>query len=151
MNDSGQTTHKDRIRWGWLKAMYILTIFVAGGFGLGMIFAPSAAASLMDMSCDPSPFGIVGSVYLAFGLLSLLGLRNPLKFVPILLLQLTYKIVWLLAVALPLLIKGQFPASEISTVVIFIIVVAGDLIAIPFRYIFNKQPAQSSVPETTSH
>jgi hypothetical protein len=29
------------IRWGWLKFMYILTIVVAGGGGLGVILFPS--------------------------------------------------------------------------------------------------------------
>jgi hypothetical protein len=138
MSALGQKTSQAQgIRWGWLKAIYILTVVVAGGFGLGMIFAPSTAASFMEISCDAAPFGIVGSVYLAFGLLSLLGLRDPLKFVPVLLLQLTYKAIWLLGVALPLLIKGMLPASEISTVVLFSIIVAGDLVAIPFRYLFT--------------
>ena len=28
------------IRWGWIKGMYIYTIFVAGLFGLGIIVIP---------------------------------------------------------------------------------------------------------------
>jgi hypothetical protein len=130
---------KDKgVRWVWLKIMYILTTIVAGGFGVLMIFFPRMSASLFDMSCAPATYGIVGSVYLAFGLLSILGLRDPLKFVPILLLQLTYKTIWLLGVFLPLLITGKFPSSEISTVIIFSIVVVGDLIAIPFSHVFAK-------------
>jgi hypothetical protein len=82
------------VRWGWLKVMYIVTIVVAGGYGLGIIFFPDQMKSIFHTSCDPIPYGIVGSVFLAFGLLAVLGLRAPLKFVPVLLLQLTYKIVW---------------------------------------------------------
>jgi len=32
------------VRWGWLKFMYILTIVLAGGSGLGIILFPSAYA-----------------------------------------------------------------------------------------------------------
>lgn len=127
------------IRWGWLKAMYILTIIIAGGLGLGIIFFPDHIKSFFLSSCDPIPYGIEGSVFLAFGLLAMLGLRDPLKFVPVLLFQLTYKTVWLVAVALPLMVTGRFPASHIITVVIFMLFIVGDVIAIPFSYVFKKQ------------
>jgi len=90
------------VHWGWLKFMYIFTIVVAGGFGLGVIFMPNVITSMYRMpKQDPIIFGIVGSVYLAFGILSILGLRSPLKFVPILLLQLCYKVIWFVGVILP--------------------------------------------------
>lgn len=127
------------IRWGWLKAMYILTIIIAGGFGLGIIFFPDQIKSFFLSSCDPIPYGIEGSVFLAFSLLAMLGLRDPLKFVPILLLQLTYKTVWLVAIVLPLIVTGRFPASYILTVVIFMLFIVGDVIAIPFSYVFKRQ------------
>lgn len=127
------------IRWGWLKAMYILTILIAGGFGLGIIFVPDQIKSFFHSTCDPIPYGIVGSVFLAFGLLAILGLRDPLKFVPVLLLQLTYKVVWLVAVVLPLLLTGKFPVSYTLTVLIFVLYIVGDVIAIPFSYVFKKQ------------
>src|SRR4030066_1649568 len=108
------------VRWGWLKFMYIFTIVVAGGFGLGVIFFPSGIASMYRIpKQDPILFGIVGGVYAAFAILSILGLRSPLKFVPILLLQLCYKVVWFIGVVLPLLVAGEFPMYAILLVVIF--------------------------------
>ena len=127
------------VRWGWLKAMYILTIIMAGGFGLSMILVPGTMLTLFENSCDSATYGVVGSVYLAFGLIAILGLRAPLKFVPVLLLQLIYKAIWLVGVFLPLLVAGKFPTSEILTVVIFAITVVGDVIAIPFPYVFAKK------------
>jgi hypothetical protein len=128
------------VRWGWLKFMYIFTIVVAGGFGLGVIFIPNVITSMYRMpKQDPIIFGIVGSVYVAFGILSILGLRSPLKFVPILLLQLCYKVIWFVGIILPLLFVEQFPIHGISFVVIFAIFIIGDLIAIPFSYVFAKQ------------
>lgn len=91
---------------------------------------------------EPTAFGIVGSVYVAFGLLSILGLRSPLKFVPVLLMQLCYKVVWFIGVLVPLLVTGHFPSYAISMVIIFVTYIIGDLIAIPFSYIFAKESKQ---------
>ena len=128
------------VRWGWLKGMYILTIIHAGGSGLGLILIPSTIRSIFGWpSQDPIVFGICGSVWVAFGLLSILGLRSPLKFSPLLLLQLTYKVVWFVGVILPALIAGNFPAYAAGYVFFFAIYIIGDLIAIPFSYVFAKE------------
>ena len=128
------------VRWGWLKFMYIFTIVIAGGFGLGVVFIPNVITSMYRMpKQDPIIFGIVGSVYVAFGILSILGLWSPLKFVPILLLQLCYKVIWFVGIILPLLFAEPFPIHGISFVIIFAIFIIGDLIAIPFSYVFAKQ------------
>jgi hypothetical protein len=131
------------VRWGWLKFMYIYTIVGAGGFGLGIIVIPNVMKSVFRWpSQDPIVFGVTGSVYLAFAILSILGLRSPLKFVPILLLQLCYKVVWFIGVVLPLLVAGEFPMYAILLVVIFATFIIGDLIAIPFSYVLAKQSDQ---------
>lgn len=128
------------VRWGWLKFMYIYTILVAGGFGLGIIFFPNIAMTLFRWPIEePIAMGIVGSAYVAFGILSIFGLRSPLKFTPILLLQLCYKTVWFLGVILPLLVSSRFPNYAIVITAIFASFIVGDLIAIPFPYIFSKQ------------
>ena len=62
----------------------------------------------------------------------------PLKFIPLLLLQLVYKPVWLLVVALPLFLEGQFPLYVVFMSAVFVTYVIGDLIAIPFSYLFSK-------------
>lgn len=129
-----------KIRWRWLKGMYIYTAALSGTFGLGILTAPKAVESAFDFpDRDPIVLGIVGSVYVAFGILSLFGLRAPLKFVPILLLQLLYKLIWFLGVALPLCIRGQFPSHGLLFVPIFVTYVIGDLIAIPFSQVFSRE------------
>jgi hypothetical protein len=138
-NERREKMSKDvNIRWGWLKLMYILTIVVAGISGLGVILFPSVMSLRMPKQ-DPVVFGITGSVYLAFAILSILGLRSPLKFAPVLLLQLCYKVTWLIGVIFPLLFSGLFPTYAIPSVVIFVIFIIGDLIAIPFSYVFAKE------------
>ena len=129
-----------RIRWGWLKGMYIYTIAGAGMFGLGMLAVPEVIQSVFNWPVnEPIAFGVIGSVYLAFGLLSILGLRSPLKFVPLLVMQLCYKSIWLLGLLLPLVIRGQFPAYGITMVIIFATYIIGDLIAIPFSVVLAKE------------
>ena len=128
-----------KIRWGWIKGMYIYTIILAGLFGLGIIVIPEKIKTSFTWPVEePIAFGIVGSVYLAFGLLSILGLRSPLKFVPVLLLQLFYKSIWFIGVFLPLLFTAHFPSYAVPTVVIFATFIIGDLIAIPFSHVFTK-------------
>ncbi len=128
------------VRWGWLKFMYLYTVIGAGGFGLGMILIPRFVQAIFRFpNQDPVMFGLAGSVYVAFGLLSLLGLRDPLKYVALLVLQLCYKSVWLIAVVLPLVFSGQAPFHAQLLVGIFATYIIGDLIAIPFPYVFAKQ------------
>ena len=128
------------IRWGWLKIMYWYTIVGAGGFGLAMVVMPENVRSLFGWPIqDPIVYGVTGSVWLAFGLLSILGLKSPLKFVPVLLMQLTYKSVWFIGVVFPLLVSGKFPNYAILHVVIMASYIIGDLIAIPFSYVFSKK------------
>ena len=130
----------NNIRWGWLKFMYIYTIIGAGGFGLGIIVVPEVIKSVFGWPFEePIAIGIVGSVYIAFGILSIFGLWSPLKFTPILLLQLCYKSIWFVAVILPLLVAGRLPSYAIFMAIIFTTYIVGGLIAIPFSYVFAKQ------------
>jgi len=129
-----------KIRWGWLKGMYIYTIVVAGFLGVGIIVMPEVIKTKFPWPVEePTAFGIVGSVYVAFGVLSILGLRSPLKFAPVLLMQLCYKSVWFIGVLVPLLVAAHFPSYAIPMVIIFATFIIGDLIAIPFSYIFAKE------------
>jgi len=120
--------------------MYIYTIIGAGGFGLGMILVPGIVQAAFGFPVqDPVVFGITASVYTAFGLLSILGLKSPLKFAPVLLLQLCYKAIWLVAVILPLLLSGRFPLYATTLLIIFATYIIGDLVSIPFSHVFSKQ------------
>ena len=127
-------------RYGWMKIMYTSTIVVAGGFGLGILLVPDILGDLFGWpGQDPIVLGVAGSVYLSFACLSVLGLKAPLKFSPVLLLQLIYKVVWFAAVIVPILVKGDFPSYAVLYAVIFALFILGDLMAIPFSYLFGTQ------------
>jgi len=128
-----------RVRYNWLKFMYAYTIVLAGGIGLAFLVVPSIVLNLFGYPAEePIMAGVGYSVFLAFAILSILGLRAPLKFSIVLLLQLTYKVIWFIAIIIPLLIAGQLPSYAVVTSIIFATFVIGDLIAIPFRYLFEK-------------
>ena len=129
-----------KIRWGWLKIMYIYTIVNAGGFGLGMVFVPDLVISMLKFpNQDPIVFGAFGCMLIASGILAILGLRSPLKFVPLLLFQLFYKSIWFVAVLIPFLLVNEMQMYVVVFILIFASYIIGDLIAIPFSYIFARE------------
>jgi len=97
-----------KIRFRWMKIMYLYTILGVGGFGLGLLLIPEALKAIFGWpDQDPLLFGITGSGFAAFSLLSILGFRSPHKFVSVLFLQLCYKTIWFIAVLLPLFLAGR--------------------------------------------
>jgi hypothetical protein len=55
--------------------------------------------------------GVVACLLTAMSLLALLGLRYPVKMLPILLFEVGWKLIWLAAVALPLLLSDSLDAA----------------------------------------
>ena len=129
-----------KVRWGWLKFMYIYTAVSAGGFGLGMVFVPDVIISMLKFpSQDPIVLGAFGCMLISSGILGILGLRSPLKFVPLLLFQLFYKTIWFVAVLVPFLLANEMQFYVIVFILIFASYIIGDLFAIPFSYIFARE------------
>ena len=84
-----------RIRLRVMRTAYVL-LFVAGIFVIGRIFV------------NPVPMerGVFASMLIALFLLNVLIIRNPLKMLPVLLLECVWKLIWLFAFGLPQLISG---------------------------------------------
>jgi hypothetical protein len=69
--------------------------------------------------------------------LALLGLRYPLRMLPILLFEVAWKITWLAAIALPLWSDNKLTGAtrdQAGTVLLVVIVIA----VIPWRYVFTR-------------
>jgi hypothetical protein len=81
--------------------------------------------------------GIAYSFWAAFSLLAILGIIHPLKMIPLLLLQFTYKLIWSIMVAYPIWSAHQLPADHALTNImvkgVFI-----DLLIIPWPYVLRK-------------
>jgi hypothetical protein len=126
--------HPNRLRF-----MYAYTILTGGILGFALLVAPSTMLPALGIPTE-EPFlgGILYSVWLAEAILSAFGLRYPVKFAPVLLLQLTYKVIWLVAIIIPHLVTGQLPTFAMTTSDLYITFVIGDMIAIPWRHIFTS-------------
>jgi hypothetical protein len=97
-----------------LKIIYIANILVAGWISISSLFFPKTAAASVFSNAYPATevMRLVGCLWLAITILSVLGLARPLSFSPVLLVQLIYKSVWLLVVALPAILNKQpYPAG----------------------------------------
>ena len=132
-------TNEIKFHPNWLRFMYAYTIVGAGVIGLALLIVPNTMMSLLGIPTEePIIAGMAYSVWLAFGILSIFGLRSPLKFVPVLLLQFTYKVVWFIAVIAPKAVSGDLPSFAITMSGIFVTFVIGDIIVIPWRYLLSK-------------
>ena len=74
------------------------------------------------------------SFWAALSLLSMLGLRYPVKMLPLLLFQSTYKVIWLLAVALPH--WSDFQAAALTKIMVFGLII--DVLVIPWPFVFRN-------------
>jgi hypothetical protein len=123
----------------WLRVMYVVNIFVTGGIAMLLLVAPDTAASLFSSPAQEPLFsGYDSSYMLAIAIFSILGLRSPLKFSPLLFLQAIGKIIWIVAILIPAMVAGPLSTFAIYLVATFLPILIGDLIATPYKYIFKK-------------
>lgn len=121
-----------------IKFMFGYTMIASLVFGIMMLAAPSLFVSLQGWpEQDLLIFGVVASVFTAEGLVSIIGFKKPRAFAPILLFQMTYKIVWFAAVVLPMAITSTFYIEALAFAIILATFVVGDLIALPFKELLN--------------
>jgi hypothetical protein len=110
-----------------LRIFYLLSL-VGGAFTFWPpLLNPDQPLGLFD--------GVAFSFWASLMALMGLGVRSPLQMLPLVLLQLCYKTVWLLAVALPLRSAGQWDATTAQTAATFAFVAALDVVVIPWRYV----------------
>lgn len=126
-----------KIRPNWFKAMYLYSVVGGGGFGLMMLLNVGPMAST-----DSFVSATLGCYALGFAVVALLGVRQPLKFVPLLAMQLVYKTIWFAFVFFPALFAGHAPSYASVMAIIYATFIVGDLITIPFLWLFQDIPVQ---------
>jgi hypothetical protein len=81
--------------------------------------------------------GVETSILVAFSLLAFLGIRYPLRMLPILLLECLWKLIWVTAVALPLWSAGRI--DEATAQVIFAFLFVLPIVAvIPWDFVISR-------------
>ena len=122
------------LRLNLLRACYLLMVV-----GLGITIWPGI---IFGAAAQPLTTGFLNAMLGGLALVSVLGLFSPLRLLPILLFEVTFKLVWSLSVALPLWLTGQFTPA------------AGDMLfacafAIPFVYIIPWNYVWTNMVRTT--
>jgi hypothetical protein len=116
-----------------LRATYLLLVV-----GLGATIVP------VLVSHEPMARGVIPSLLGAVWVLAFVGLRYPLQMLPLLLFELVWKTIWLIAFGLPQWSSGQLPPTFVED---FKAIAAGVIlmpIVIPWGYLYRhyvKQPA----------
>lgn len=113
-----------------LRLLFLLTILFVGKASWTYLF-------VYDGPWDPL-HAMAFCVWAAYSTLSVLGLKNPLKMLPIVFFQIFYKGLWLVVVAYPLWVKNQLtgsPAEEMTYTFLWVVL---PLIALPWKYAFKK-------------
>ena len=121
-----------------LRALYLLVVI-----GLGQMMFPQ----LVHIGRSGYEAGIVVSMLLAFWLMCLLGLRYPLRMIPVLLWELAWKAAWLTLVALPKWRAGQVDPSTQSNVYACALVVLVPIV-LPWGYVVRHYLQQPGAPWT---
>ena len=81
--------------------------------------------------------GIASSLLAALSLLAGLGIRYPLQMLPVLLFELAWKAIWLIAIALPLWLAHDVnPGTQRQTIICLVAVFVVCPILIPWPYLF---------------
>jgi hypothetical protein len=135
-----------------LRGLYAANIIGAGLPGALITFAPASAVETMFWPPqDLTVLSILGSIWLAIGLASVLGLLRPLRLLGIFVVQLIYKTIWLVTFVVPALLNGTFRAEAFVMVGIFLFLIVGALLVVPFRLLVaagapDQQPGTRVAP-----
>ena len=121
-----------------LLPLYRLNLMRVGyavmGFGLVAVKWP-----LLVTHPDPWPLfeGVVTCILVAMSVLALLGLRYPVRLLPILLFECAWKLIWLSVVAVPQLAAGTMDAAT-RMVMLNCLVVVIVLAVVPWRHVWQQ-------------
>lgn len=133
-------TEPSVLRLNLLRSGYLFLIL-----GLGSQMAPPliARGPALDVM-----HGVVLSMLCALGLLSILGLRYPLKMLPLLFFEMTWKLIWLVRIALPLWAAHRIDDAVANTLVAVLMVVLFPFI-VPWGYVARTYFGQPAEPWRT--
>ncbi len=124
-------------RLNLLRSGYLLLVV-----GLGMTMWPQLVAEGPALELM---HGVVLSMLCALGLLSVLGLRYPLKMLPLLLFEVVWKLIWLARIALPLWMAHRVDASVANMFSAVAIVIVFPFV-IPWDHVVRAYLAQPAEP-----
>lgn len=124
-----RTPETSTFRLYLMRGLYLLLALALGADIWPRVLGAGEPLGAMD--------GVAYAFWATLSLLAVVGIRYPLKMLPLLLVQMAYKSIWLLAVALPLWSGGTLGPAVADMTQQFLIGVALDLIVIPWPYVYR--------------
>jgi hypothetical protein len=126
-----------------------LNVMRAGYLFMGLGLVAVKWPLLPDAHTLPLYEGVTVSILTAMSLFALLGVRYPAKLLPLLLLETTWKVIWLCVVALPTALVGDLDAATTTVFVncSFVVVIAA---VIPWRYAWRRYLLEPGEPWRTT-
>ena len=121
----------------YMKIIYVANIVVAGWISLTSLFAPKLALSTVfeGAVAYSEVIRLVGALWGAIFLLSILGLFFPMSMSVVFLLQLIYKGSWLLIAALPAILQQQaYPRGMAAFFLVWVLILPW---VIPWKHLFQ--------------
>lgn len=118
-----------------LRSMYLVAVIAAGVVGAITLMAPAMAGRYVfggDIDVDVF-IRILGALWLAIGIVAIAGFIDPVRYLPVLLIQLLYKMGWLIFAAYPALLSGKSSIGLVVLTVLFTIWVLALMVLVPFR------------------
>jgi len=113
-----------------LRALYLLL-----AVGLAFEIWPGILSHGPDWTVSRGTMhALLGTV----GLLSVLGLRYPLQMLPLLLFELTWKVIWLSAFALPLVMAGRIDGNMLASIWACAAGLVLVPLALPWGYVIDR-------------
>ena len=91
------------------------------------------------------------SVWASYSLLAVLGIFHPLRMLPLVLLEITYKSIWLAVVAYPLWSRDELRGSPAEDMTYAFLWVLLPIVAMPWKYAFTTYVTGRRVSRTSPH
>ncbi|TZF90718.1 hypothetical protein [Cognatilysobacter lacus] len=118
------------LRLNVLRAFYAVM-----AFGLATVVWPAIVAPPADMSLSGSVVhGLLGGV----GVMALVGIRYPLRMLPLLLFELIWKIIWVGAYVFPWWRSGHLPPGSLENLAQCVFGFVFIPLVLPWRYVIRQ-------------
>ena len=113
-----------------LRAMYLIIVLGLAITAWPQILFPAVRGINQDT--------VIYCFLASLCLLSILGLRYPLQMLPLLMFELLWKTLWLIAFALPAWLQGGLDEYAIGVVIACVFGLVLTPIAIPWKYVYER-------------
>lgn len=129
---------RDHDRYEGVRPVQVYLLRVV--FALTFVFVGMGSwTTIINHDGNWKPLNAVAfSVWAAYSTLSFLGILKPLKMLPLIAFQVSYKILWLIIVAYPLWVTGKIVGSDAENMTKDFLWVILPIVAMPWRYFLTS-------------